>query len=127
MQAVQEAKQAGCAIVDELSAVAIVADRFQLRIALADMSTATGGRIQLPSAQQVLDGAALQRMSGLCLRQPPQAALSSGANAWLVKPRVACGVDEAHKMALVLHPSALPTQVRAYVLAPCSPSIYSIP
>jgi hypothetical protein len=102
--------------VDELPAVAIVADRFKLRETLADINAVTAGKIQLPSGEHVLDKVSLLKMAERSVLQPYHSVQGAGAAAWLVKPRVACGPDQAHQMALVFHPSALSTQVRQHAL-----------
>jgi hypothetical protein len=111
---VEEAERAGCVIVDKLHAVATVADRFKLRDALEDVVLMTGAQIRRPPCAHVPNKDAMRRFSEHVSRILSQSKQGAEVPAWLVKPRVACGPDAAHQMALVFHPSGLSSQVRQH-------------
>lgn len=94
----QQAEAAGTLVVDSLDKVAVVADRWQLRQALAKLEDRTSGRVRLSSAVLLRDDSDLRKL------------LADGGlqgDAVLMKPQVACGVSASHSMALVVDAAGL--------------------
>ena len=121
VQAVTALKHGGVPIVDDLPAVAIVADRLRLRACLADIERDTDGRVAMPRAICAHNEAQLREE--LCDHQ------AVTGDAWLVKPAVACGIHQAHAMSLVFDASHVPGAVRYHELlerwsAPPLPIMY---
>ena len=111
VQNLDEARGADCHVVDALASVAIVADRLRMRQALIDIGEVTRGRVRLPESHSI---GSLEELTDVCRVLACRGERGGGREFWLVKPRVACGVNESHEMCLVLSPSALPQAVRPF-------------
>jgi hypothetical protein len=73
------------------------------KAALSGIHRATNGQIRLPPS--------LEATSFDDLSEKMSSQWISEGSVWVVKPAVACGVHEAHEMALVLAPQQVPAAV----------------
>jgi len=99
-----ESLETACMVVDPLSDVVRVLDRVQMATILDSACTAAR-KLALPVRSPAWTVVSSFPNDASCYK-------SSGSGwpslPFIVKPQVACGVDEAHHMALVLHPEGFP-------------------